>query len=285
MKLLATALLLLALVPTVALATPASDAREGRVHYDRGMAQYALANFDVAVEEFKLAFELTRAPALLFNLAQASRLAKKYDPALHFYRAYLRALPNAPNRADAEKFIEEIETQQRASTAPRVPVEPEPRVAPEPSRVEPVPVERPKPEQTVVTPTVARTDLTLTPAARSERRRWLIAGGTTAGVGAALLATGIYFGEGARSSSAQVSDLTATGGPWNESWQKIYDDGQRDAKIATALFVVGGVALGAGAIVAIVGSVRGSAKHRGHRAPAVAAWQPSEGNGGTRCGF
>ncbi len=279
MKRAATALILLTLMPALALATPASDAREGRVHYDRGMAHYAIADFDIAIEEFKLAFELTRAPALLFNLAQASRLAKKYDAALHFYRAYLRALPNAGNRADADKFIEEIEKRLRVASPP---VEQEPTSV-EPSRVEqvPVPVDRAATPGDAGTKTLARTDLTHAPIARSESRRLLIAGGATAGAGAVLLATGIYFGVSARSSSAQISDLTAAGGPWTESWQKVYDDGQRDAKIATALFAVGGLALGAGAIVAVIGAV----KRRPHRAPAVAVWPSSAGSGGALCVF
>ena len=73
------------------------------------MARYALGDFDAAVDEFKQAYELSQAPGLLFNLAQASRLGKDYEQALHFYRTYLRVRPNAANRKDAEKRIGELE--------------------------------------------------------------------------------------------------------------------------------------------------------------------------------
>ena len=53
--------------------------------------------------EFKLAYARSQAPGLLFNLAQASRLNKDYEQALHFYRTYLRVRPDAPNRDDVEQ--------------------------------------------------------------------------------------------------------------------------------------------------------------------------------------
>ena len=48
-----------------------SDARD---HYERGMAHYQLGEFPQAIDEFKIAYAASRAPGLLFNMAQASRL-------------------------------------------------------------------------------------------------------------------------------------------------------------------------------------------------------------------
>ena len=82
--------------------------QEAKDHYERGMAHYELGEFAAAVDEFKQAYQRSQAPGLLFNLAQASRLGKDYEQALHFYRAYLRVRPDAPNRADVEKRIVEL---------------------------------------------------------------------------------------------------------------------------------------------------------------------------------
>ena len=118
------ALLFLGLVG-VAQAGSASGLRDGRRHHARGMARYALLDFEGAIREFRTAYELTHAPALLFNLAQASRLARKHEDALHFYRGYLRASPDAANRVDAEKFIDELEPlvheDQPAASSPEAP--------------------------------------------------------------------------------------------------------------------------------------------------------------------
>ena len=73
------------------------------------MAHYELGEFAAAVDEFKLAYARSQAPGLLFNLAQASRLNKDYEQALHFYRAYLRVRPDAANRDDVERRITELE--------------------------------------------------------------------------------------------------------------------------------------------------------------------------------
>ena len=66
---------------------------------DRGMAHYELGEFAAAIDEFKLAYALSQAPGLLFNLAQASRLNKDYEQALHFYSYVLaRAARRAQSR-------------------------------------------------------------------------------------------------------------------------------------------------------------------------------------------
>ena len=254
----------------VASAAPASEAHEGRQHYDRGIERYTLADFETAIEEFKKAYELTHAPALLFNLAQASRLAKQYEPALHFYRAYLRALPTAANRADAEKFIDELEVRLRDPFGPP-PVQPTtgPPVAAAvaaPATVPASPVAAPLAPARAV------------PVAGRDDHRLLVAGGVTAGVGLALLAPGIYFGVTARSDASQLSSLAAQGGAWSGAAQRTYDEGRRDARLSTAFLAVGGVVLGAGAVVTVIGARR----RAGHSSRAVARLLSSEE---TPCAF
>ncbi|MFH0899283.1 MAG: hypothetical protein V2A73_01510 [Pseudomonadota bacterium] len=89
----------------------ASDkAARAREHYDQGITHYNLGEFDLAIGEFKKAYAITGASALLFNIAQAYRLKKDYDQALYFYKTYIRLKPDAPNRPDVEARIGEMET-------------------------------------------------------------------------------------------------------------------------------------------------------------------------------
>src|SRR3954467_9380238 len=80
--------------------TPAPSGDPARDHYERGLGKYNLAEFDAAIAEFKQSYELSKAPRLLFNIAQAYRLKKDYESALYFYSTYLRAEPSPPNLND-----------------------------------------------------------------------------------------------------------------------------------------------------------------------------------------
>src|SRR5262249_38245523 len=95
---------------------------EARDHYEKGLTHYNLGEFDPAVDEFKKAYELSSAPGLLFNIAQVYRAKEDYKQALYFYRTYLRLQPDAPNRADVEARIADLEKmvaeKQRLQEAP-----------------------------------------------------------------------------------------------------------------------------------------------------------------------
>src|SRR6476661_5068713 len=102
------ALLVLAVAVPAAAQTPPPTADQAREHYERGLAKYNLAEFDAAIVEFKQSYELSKAPRLLFNIAQAYRLKKDYESALYFYSTYLRADPNPPNLDDVDAKIDEV---------------------------------------------------------------------------------------------------------------------------------------------------------------------------------
>src|SRR5439155_25658622 len=95
--------------------------RQALVHYDLG-------EWDKAIAEFKRAYEISEAPTLLFNLAQAHRKKKEYAEALKLYESYLRRLPGARNRALVERFQaesrRELEKEKAAAMPPPTPVEP-----------------------------------------------------------------------------------------------------------------------------------------------------------------
>jgi tetratricopeptide (TPR) repeat protein len=228
---------------TARAATP-DEMQEAKQHYDRGMAHYELGEFGAAVDEFKQAYARSQAPGLLFNLAQASRLNKDYEQALHFYRSYLRVRPDAPNRDDVEARIAEIEPiveVQRKAAAERI-ASPTPAAAPSvtPSSVESraMAIARPLPSG-----------------------RGMKIGGVVVGVaGVGILGAGIGLGVASLDAQNKLSSLATQNGSWSPMQASLYDTGRTDAALATALYVVGGAAVATGVILYAVGYKRDRAR-------------------------
>ncbi len=90
-------------------AAPTGDPKaEAKALYEKGLSEYNLGKFDLAIESFTKAYELSSAPGLLFNIAQSHRLNKNYEKASYFYTTYLRLKPDASNRSDVEQRISEM---------------------------------------------------------------------------------------------------------------------------------------------------------------------------------
>jgi tetratricopeptide (TPR) repeat protein len=101
----------------------ADNLSTARQHFERGATLYDLGRFAEAAKEFEAAYEDKNDPALLFNIARAYRFAGSYSRSLIAYRAYLRNLPNAANRAQVESNIAELDQliQRQQSTAATTP--------------------------------------------------------------------------------------------------------------------------------------------------------------------
>ncbi len=218
--------------------------QEATDHYDRGMAHYELGEFAAAIDEFKLAYARSQAPGLLFNLAQASRLNKDYEQALHFYRAYLRVRPDAPNRDDVEKRIAElepvVEVRRRAEEEQLSAVSRQPSA---PMLIAPTPEPKPAP-------------MVIRKSGRPERVAGVVVG--VAGVG--LLAAGVGLGAAALDAQNKLSNLATQNGSWTPAQASLYTTGQHDATAATALYVVGGVAVATGVVLYAIGWRRDRAR-------------------------
>jgi tetratricopeptide (TPR) repeat protein len=111
------------LVPSNAFASPTTEAK---ARYDSGTGHYNLAEYKEALQDFKEAYRLIRHPALIFNIAQCYRQLNDPDQAVIFYRAFRREAPNAPNRADIDRLIGEMEraVQEKRASQPPTGVEP-----------------------------------------------------------------------------------------------------------------------------------------------------------------
>jgi hypothetical protein len=114
-----------------------------RALYQEGARLYNLGQYEDAVRSFEEAYAVSGAKPLLFNIAQAHRLAgpSHCERALRAYESYLREDVSASNREEVEERIVEMracaERQREAERGSRaVPVEP--GTAPPPLRsVEP----------------------------------------------------------------------------------------------------------------------------------------------------
>jgi tetratricopeptide (TPR) repeat protein len=110
------------------LATPAlaDDIGEARAHYQKGGKLYDLGKYLDAAKEYEAAYQIKDDPVLLFNIGQAYRLARSYPDAIRAYRSYLRRRPDAPNRAEVENRIREMQelVEKQSSNAEKPPAGP-----------------------------------------------------------------------------------------------------------------------------------------------------------------
>ena len=85
------------------LVTAKEDSNQGTRHFELGHYQEALG-------EFEAAYMAVPDPVFLFNIAQCHRKMGHDKEAIDFYKRYLRNAPKAPNRADVQKRIQELES-------------------------------------------------------------------------------------------------------------------------------------------------------------------------------
>lgn len=188
---------------------------EAAAAFHAGQAAYEAGRFPEALGYFERAYELTREPDVLYNIATVQDRLRRDADALASYRAYLEAVPDVAERANIEARIQVLEAAIAQSQA-APPIEPEPEVDPEP---EPAPVTPP-------------------PATDPGPGPWVLIGaGAAAAVGGAVL-LGVM--------AADVSTVeNARGVPWSEV-RDAYDR-------VPILSTVGFVALGVGVAAAGVG--------------------------------
>jgi tetratricopeptide (TPR) repeat protein len=103
--------LFLCLVAVAPVGAQKKDKRaEARQHYENGLRKFDLGKYDDAADEFVQAYDLVGEPAnILYNIAQAYRLAEKFEKSAQFYRSFLRRVPDVANRAEIEGRILEME--------------------------------------------------------------------------------------------------------------------------------------------------------------------------------
>jgi tetratricopeptide (TPR) repeat protein len=118
---LAVTLLALAMGGRPAVAAEPSAARQA---YDEATAAFGLGHYAEAAERYETAFSLRPDPALLYDAAQAYRLAGNRPRALELYRNYLRLYPDRQNADEARNQVatltKAIEAEKAGPPAPPV---------------------------------------------------------------------------------------------------------------------------------------------------------------------
>lgn len=109
------------------------DDEQIRAHVEKGKASFGLGKFADAAEAYEAAFALKPAPALLYNAAQAHRMAGHKERALDLYQSYLRLYARTgPNRAESEQHVENLSKaladEKRVASAPPNDMATEPEV-------------------------------------------------------------------------------------------------------------------------------------------------------------
>ena len=212
--------------------TRADDRSVAREHYQKGTKLFDLGQFDDAIREYEAAYQVKDDPVLLYNIAQAHRLAGHHERAIFFYKSFLRRMPKAPNREDVMQKIADLQKQLDHLPAPAKPVEPEPTPTPTPTPA-PAPDSRAKVEP--VKPGPKKTG----PAPPGQTLK--IAGFALIGVGA----LGLIGGAAAAGLSAKYSSDAVVNGKFNSG---AYNSGLAANNAAYALFAVGGAAIIAGGV-------------------------------------
>lgn len=263
--------------PASAYVSPIKDTGDAKVdakaHYDQGLTHYNLGEFEKAIVEFKAAYAISNATGLLFNIAQAYRLLKQFEQASYFYKTFLRLKPEAPNRADVEQRIDEMDkaiAEQKAiqDAKPREAIPPEGETKPADNKTQ-----TPAVTVNVNNPSVA----TQMKHEGGDGGSLKTAGMATAGAGGALVLTGIVFGALASGNQNDLNKLN-NGGTWTSASQDKYDAGKRDNAIAVICFIAGGAAVVTGGVLFGLGTLKDrdggvAVVPTAHGAQFVAGWK------------
>ena len=79
-----------------------------KAYVDAGLAAQNRGDHDTAITFYSKAYELVSHPVLLFNIAQAHRLAGRMEQAVDFYQKFLATNPAGPEAQIARDLLAEI---------------------------------------------------------------------------------------------------------------------------------------------------------------------------------
>jgi tetratricopeptide (TPR) repeat protein len=189
----------IATVSEVAHADPAPVRTEqektdlAKKYTNAGIAAQDAGDFETAIELYTKAFQLVPHPLLIFNVAQANRLAGHKERAVVLYRRYLELDPNGAQAQTARDLINELDPPKPPPPPPPPVAQPKPATAPPPKAVTvpppaPAPAAEPAPAPVDTSTSVsAESD-----APRDHRLAWEISLGASAAVAIAGFAYAGY---------------------------------------------------------------------------------------------
>jgi tetratricopeptide (TPR) repeat protein len=232
-----------------------SDEAKAKQAYERGRKYQELDEHDKAIEQYLRAYEYSKHPQMLFNVAQVYLIKGDKVMAREYYEKYVRLEPHGPGSAVARKRIAELsaelerERQLRPQPAPVVPAETPPSSngnATSPSTASGSAVAPASTAPNVNVNNVNNVNVTVPPTTVLIEREetssggWSITSLLAGGAGIIALGVAAKFGLDAKSASDKVADR------WDP---KLYTEGQ-DAEKAMFLWMgIGTAAIATGSVI------------------------------------
>ena len=236
------ALLLVALAAAAPMAyaddtlSPERIPQKARELAEKGRAYHDAGEYMKAVAAFKEAYVLAPSPGLLFNIAQAYRLAGDCDDAAWMYRRFLDSNPGEASRALAEQHLASVEKCGHGGLV----------IAPAQTVAIATKVAEQQPASAVDEPSQP-----------SSLKRTALYVGVGGGI---VLAGAAFFAIDSMNASDKVTDLYKHGAKGSDVAAEDAR-GQRSATLATVLGIGGGLALASAGVLYAVGRHHESLQH------------------------
>lgn len=190
----------------------ASSEPDARALFERGQRHYRQGAYHRAAGDFMRAYQLRPSPAILFNAAQAYRLARICDVAAQLYR---EVLDQAPDHGHRDVIVSHIAAMDACASRQLQ------------SRANEL-------------------DLTLVLDRPAPPDKSNVAGWVVTGTGAALIATSALLAYDSHRASNKVSDAFAEGQSWSPDHAAAADRGRTSQRLAWLSGGLGVVALAGG---------------------------------------
>ena len=128
----------LAVVPARALAQTASSDDLARRHFDSGAAYLQESDYENALKAFQKAYELSKRPAILINIATVEERRGNLEGAITALKTYLELEPTGEHAETTKLRLQNLEKRASEQAVPP-PVAPVPAPAPTPAAPPPAP--------------------------------------------------------------------------------------------------------------------------------------------------
>ncbi len=227
--------------------------REARAHLKAGLAHLEKGEHDQAIERLKIAYALSEAPDVLFDIGRAYEGKQDRAQAIYYYTTFIEKAPRGRKRTEAEKRKAALEAEPTAEQPP--PDQPDPPV--DPPKDPPPPVDDDPPPVDRLPP-----DPDPAPAVGVDRPSrggggLRLVGWISLAAGVALGGAGGYFAWVASDRSSQLSAIFDEGRPWEPRYDQLYDEGRAAQRNSRILLAAGGAAVLTGGVLLLLGRNRG----------------------------
>lgn len=88
---------------------PPETLAKARASFEIAERAYRVGDFEIALANYRRAYELYPRPEFLFNIGQSQRSLEQWRDAIFSFELYLRDASDAPDRAEVQALIAELE--------------------------------------------------------------------------------------------------------------------------------------------------------------------------------